>query len=198
MSNDHLPAPPTDAVRRAIVERRTSLRMDPDQPVDPALLEDLCAMACWAPNHHRTEPWRFAVVTGDGRRRLGETLAALLEAEGRDPSKVAKSRTKYLRAPAMIVVGSAAGDHAVQTAENRDATAAGVQNLLLAATSAGLASFWSSIAPNDAPPLLELCGFDSGTTVVAGVYVGHPVGEVSTPPRRPPRITWVGDDPPSR
>jgi hypothetical protein len=55
--------------------------------------------------------------------------------------KVTKTRTKYLRAPVVVVVGSAPGESALQNEENRDAVAAGIQNMLLGATALGLAVF---------------------------------------------------------
>jgi malonate-semialdehyde dehydrogenase (acetylating)/methylmalonate-semialdehyde dehydrogenase len=39
------------------------------------VVEKLCDLAQWAPNHKRTWPWRFALVEGDGRARLGEVIA---------------------------------------------------------------------------------------------------------------------------
>jgi nitroreductase len=177
-----------DALIRA---RRTCLRMDPDGSVDPSLVGELCRLAVWAPNHRRTEPWRFAVFTGDGRRRLGDTIAAVMSNAGAAPEKVAKTRTKYVRAPVMLLVGAAVGSTDIETEENRDAVAAGVQNILLGATARGLASFWSSVATPTAPALLDLCGFDHGTHVVAAVYLGHPTGVCPAPERSGPRVTWV-------
>ena len=178
-------------IEELIATRRTSLRMDPEAMLDETQVSDLCRLAVWAPNHHRTEPWRFAVFSGEGRRRLGDTIAAAMSVQGAAPERVAKTRTKYLRAPVMLLVGSAAGSDATTTLENRDAVAAGVQNILLGATAAGLASFWSSVATPAAPTLLELCGFERDTVVVAAVYLGHPNDEVAAPPRRGPHITWI-------
>lgn len=179
-----------DPVATAITTRRTSLRMDPDEPLDESVITGLCRLAVWAPNHHRTEPWRFAAFSGDARRRLGETIAAEMSAWSVAAERVAKTRTKYLRAPTMLLVGSAAGPDATTTLENRDAVAAGVQNILLGATEMGLTSFWSSVATPHAAALLDLCGFETDTVVIAAVYLGHPNGEVAAPPRRSPRITF--------
>ncbi len=74
---------------------------------------------------------------------------------------MAKARVKYLRAPAMLVVGSSSPDPG-RVLEDGYAVAAGVQNLLLGATAAGLASFWSSPPVLDAPGVLELAGFAAG------------------------------------
>ena len=67
-----------------------------------------------------------------------------------------------------------------------------MQNLLLAATARGLGSFWSSVARPEAPELLELCGFEPGTFVVAAIYLGHPTGECAAPSRSEATVNWVG------
>ncbi len=191
---DH-PQPPSFDARAAdalLAARRTSLRMDPEREVDRATIGELCRLATFAPNHHRTEPWRFAVFTGDGRRTLGDLLAGELARAGEPPERVAKTRGKYLRAPAMVLVGSAPGPDPLTTDENRDAVAAAVQNLLLAATARNLASFWSSVAAPRSAALLELCGFEPGTVVIAAVYLGHPTAPCPTPGRTGPQVRWVG------
>jgi len=158
-----------------------------DQPVADDLVRELCELAQWAPNHKRTWPWRFALVRGNGRARLGEVIADAMAARGDDEAKVAKTRTKYLRTPATLVVGAAPGESALRTAENRDAAAAGVQNLLLAATARGLATFWSSCATGAEGAVVDLCGFEDGCQVVAIVYLGWPLATaIVEAPARPP------------
>jgi nitroreductase len=174
--------------------RRTSLRMDKERSVPIELIERLSRAAMWAPNHHKTWPWRFAQFTGAGRERLGSTMSdALAHAGLDDQKKLEKYRVKYTRAPSMLVVGSSPGETALETAENRDAVAAGVQNLLLAATAAGLASFWSSGAPDADADVASLCGWEVGTVVVAIIYLGWPSAELPPPERPLPEITTVTD-----
>jgi hypothetical protein len=64
-----------DAVSRVVHARRSNLRVDPERAVPQQLIDRLLDLACWAPNHKHTQPWRFAVVTGQGRARLGEAAA---------------------------------------------------------------------------------------------------------------------------
>ncbi|MEA3216333.1 MAG: hypothetical protein QOJ19_2489 [Acidimicrobiia bacterium] len=177
-----------EALARA---RRTNLRMDPDRPVDPELLERLCRLAMWAPNHKRTWPWRFTAITGEARAKLGEALARWLEGMGESAPKVDKARGKYLRAPVMLAVASAGDDDPLRRAENRDAVAAGVQNLLLGATAVGLASYWGTGAVTDVPEVRELCGFDPGDQLVALLYLGWPIGDVPVPARPDPVLRIV-------
>lgn len=176
--------PDLDAVADLIACRRTSMAVDQSREVPFALVHRLCELAQWAPNHRRTWPWRFALVDGDGRRRLGEAVGDAMQAHGDPPEKVAKARTKYLRTPAVLVVGAATGDTDLTTAENRDATAAGVQNVLLGATAAGLASYWSSCPKGANDVVVELCGFEPATHVTALIYLGWATS-MPAPPARP-------------
>jgi nitroreductase len=180
--------------------RRSNLRVDRDRQVPDELVRRLCRLASWAPNHHRTAPWRFCAVTGDGRHAIGEALAEdLLEAGEDDPARIAKARTKYTRAPVVLVVASAPGPDPVTTAENRDAVAAAVQTLLLGATAAGLATLWSTGAAARSRRISELCGFGPDDTLVGLVYVGWPVSEPAEPAERPdPTLTRLDHGPPER
>lgn len=182
-----------DAFERLAVTRRSNLRLDTEREVPEALVERLCRLATWAPNHKKTWPWRFAIFTGDGRTRLGNTIADALDPATFDkPSKIEKFRVKYLRAPVMVVVGSVAGGSAIRTRENRDATSAAVQNLLLAATAVGLGSFWSSSNPDADRAVARLCGWEPSTVTVAVVYLGWPLDPEPppSPERPPPTMVW--------
>ena len=171
--------------------RRTSMLVDRELPVLRIVVEQLCELAQWAPNHKRTWPWRFAVAEGDGRARLGNTIADAMQRHGDPPEKVAKARTKYLRTPSVLVVGAAAGDSETRSSENRDAVAAGVQNILLAATSIGLASFWGSCPKGANDDVVELAGFEHGTHVAALIYLGWATQTVVAPERPPVKVNAI-------
>jgi nitroreductase len=172
--------------------RRTSMVVHQDREVPLDLIAELCGLATWAPNHKKTWPWRFAVFTGAGRARLGDTMADEMTRLGTgDDAKRAKTRTKYTRTPAVLVVGCAPHANPMLHTENRDAVAAGVQNLLLGATALGLASFWSTPALEQPPAVLELCGFDPDDRIVGIVYLGWAAQECAPPDRPRMPITHV-------
>lgn len=171
------------AAEALIRRRRTSLVMDAERSVPDEIVERLVELVTWAPNHKRTWPWHVAWVTDGARARLGDVAAEAMAARGDEAFKVDKTRRKYLRAPGMLVIGSDPGDSELRRVENRDAAAAGVQNLLLGATAAGLASFWSSCPKGAEGPVAEWCGFPDGTAIVALVYLGWPTGSVAVPDR---------------
>lgn len=167
--------------------------MDPDRGVDRGLIAELCELATWAPNHKRLEPWRFAVLSGDARAQLGVLTAEHQIAQGEiDPDRVAKSRSKYLRSPVVVVIGALANPSPVLHAENRDAVAAAVQTFLLGATARGLHTYWGTGATTHAPEVKRLVGLAPEDTIVAIVYLGWPLGPVEVPPRQPPTIIWLG------
>src|SRR5262249_36360324 len=66
--------------------RRTHKSFGPE-PLQPELVDELLELARWAPNHHRTNPWRFRVVGP-------ETLERLKEAAGpAEAPKLDRART---------------------------------------------------------------------------------------------------------
>ena len=187
-----MPIPTFDEVSTLIRIRRTNLRIDPDLAVGKELLAELCELGTWAPNHKLTEPWRFAVLTGGARSTLGELTAAGLRRAGiEDEARLQKQRTKYLRAPVVLVVACSTTSTGVRAVEDRDATAVAVQNILLAATAAGLASYWGTGAAVSSPGVADLCGFDDSDAIVAIIYLGWPKAEAPLPTRSPARITWA-------
>lgn len=173
--------------------RRTSLLIDRERAVPDDLVLRLCRLATWAPNHKKTWPWRFSVLTGDARVRLGELTAQQLVDEGIEHEvKLDKARGKFLRAPTIVMVAARPNyDDPELHAENLHSVAAGVQTFLLGATAAGLASFWASGAPLRSDAVKELCGFDDDDRLVALVYLGWPSGDVEVPERPDPDVRFL-------
>src|SRR2546430_12891225 len=97
-------------VEQAIRSRRTIKAFEP-RPLERETLTELLELARWAPNHHRTNPWRFRVV---GPR----TLERLKEAAG--PAEA----SKLDRAPTLVVASAVLSGDLVQDEEDICAAAA--------------------------------------------------------------------------
>jgi nitroreductase len=179
-------------VADVIRSRRTSMQVDGSRDVDDSVLDELFGLATWAPCHKRTWPWRFCVVRNHARFELGEVVAEAMRRHGDDEHRVTKARTKYSRTPVVVVVGSAPGDSPNRTAENRDATAAAIQNFLLAASARGLATYWGSCPTGANDDVASFCGFEDGTTVMSLTYVGWADDEAIAPERPAPFVTRLG------
>ena len=181
-----------DQLSAVIQARRTSMLVDMDTEVSHDVVRSLCELATWAPNHKKTWPWKFAMFTGDGRARLGDAMVTdMIDADVGDETKRTKTAGKYLRTPATLVVGCAAHDNDMLHVENRDAVAAGIQNLLLGATTLGLASFWSTPAITSPNTVLDLCGFESGDRIVGIVYLGWALRMPPIPDRPPVDLSLI-------
>lgn len=166
--------------------------VDPEAEVPEHVVRSLCELAAWAPNHKRTWPWKFALFTAQGRARLGEAMVTdMIDADVGDEAKRTKTAGKYLRTPATLVVGCAAHDNEMLHVENRDAVAAGIQNLLLGATTLGLASFWSTPAITSPPTVLDLCGFEPDDRIAGIVYLGWALKAAPIPDRPQVDLSFV-------
>jgi nitroreductase len=168
------------------------MRVDRERPVPPSLIEDLCRLATWAPNHKLTEPWRFIAVTGDARFRLGSEAAAYQAELGEtDDNRLGKTRGKYARTPLCLVVASARSSDPSRWKEDRDAVSAGIQNVLLGATAAGLATYWGTGVVCHAPGVKEMCALQPTDEIVAVIYLGWPLdANTPIPPRAAPQLLW--------
>ena len=181
---------PSD-VNALIRHRRSNLQINAAITVSRDVLEQLCEVVKWAPNHKRTWPARIAVMSGESRRALGEAIATVMANQRENEFKVEKTRTKYMRAPHIIVVGATRGDTDQRTRENQYAVAAGVQNLLLLADSFGLAALWGSPADGANAAIKGVCGFEATVDVMGLIYVGQPTGTVEVPVRPATTINWL-------
>jgi nitroreductase len=187
-----------ETVVSTIRDRRSNLNVDPERPVPRELVDQLLDLATWAPNHYRTNPWRFVVLTGPARARVGEIAARALQAAGQPEAKesiVERQRTQFLRAPAVIVAASAPDEDPIKHVENKHAVAAGVQNILLGAQAAGLAGAWRSglamTDPEVSGPVKEALGLDPGDEIVSFVYLGYPIAPPGTRQKPPAVVRYL-------
>jgi len=172
-----------DELETLITARRSSLLIDASRSIDDEIIQRIISVAYWAPNHKRTWPLRLAVVSGDSRRTLGETIAGAMAAQGDDDVKVTKTRGKFMRSPIVIVVASAEGATPNETEENKYAVAAGVQNMLLLAESFGLAALWGSPAKGANEAITALCSMEPTDHVMGIIYLGWPTQSLTAPDR---------------
>jgi coenzyme F420-0:L-glutamate ligase/coenzyme F420-1:gamma-L-glutamate ligase len=164
-------------------------------------LDALVTAACLAPAPHHSRPWRWVVVdTPDGKAALADGMGAQwrtdLTADGVDPTRIHElveaSRVKLTSAP-VLVLGCLTWDGldrypdaARQQAEWGMALlslGAGVENLMLAAAAAGLASCWVAAPIFCSEAARDALGLADAWRPVALVLVGHPASDYSPPPR---------------
>jgi nitroreductase len=147
-------------------------------------LADILQAGARAPDHGKLFPWRFLVFEGDGRERFGDVLAQVLEAEGERPKHVAEERERFLRAPLVIGVISAARElHKVPVWEQELSAGAVCQNILVAATALGFVGNWLTEWYAYHPVVKEKIGLKPGERVAGFIYIGHSKDELEERPR---------------
>lgn len=175
----------------AIMTRRSVGKVKPDRP-PKELIERILEAAVQAPNHHLTQPWRFCVLSGKAREDLGQVMADVLRRSMDDPegepeqTQLAKEAEKPLRAPVLIAVGMKKSDNAkVVPVEDVEATAAAVENLLLAAHDLGLGAMWRTGDAAYHPLVKQFFGLGVEDHLAGFVYVGYPAVELGPHKRTP-------------
>jgi len=180
---------------KAIFTRQSIGRVRAD-PIPRTLIEQILDAAAAAPNHRRFRPWRFVVLTGNARSRLGALMAQAALKRNADSSaeQLEAERVKPLRAPVLIAVGvDKPGQNKITDLENVCACAAAVENLLLAAHDLGLGAIWKTGTAVEDADIKTYLGFETDQQVIAMVYIGYPETE-SAPPERPlsaDRTRWL-------
>jgi F420 biosynthesis protein FbiB-like protein len=144
----------------AFLEARRSIRAFIPKPVPRDVLDALVEAACIAPAPHHSRPWRFVVIdTTEGKTALADGMGRAwrtdLEGDGVAPARIDElvdaSHQKITGAPA-LVLGCLTWDGLDRYPDDARRRAewgmallslgAAVENLMLAAADAGLASCW--------------------------------------------------------
>ncbi|MFN8382686.1 MAG: nitroreductase [Anaerolineales bacterium] len=179
----------------AIHGRLTISKVKPDA-LPREVVEKLLSAGAQAPNHHKVRPWRFVVLTGDGRKKLGDVMAAsfLERNPATPPEGLDKTRALPLRAPVVIAVGAdKPSDTKIIEVENISAASAAAQNILLTAYSLGLGAIWRTGEWARDAKVKEFLGFAADQHIVGFIYVGYP--DVTPEPYVrlgfEDRVTWI-------
>jgi nitroreductase len=155
-----------------VIRTRRTHKSFGTEPVPPEKLTELIELARWAPNHHRTSPWRFRVLGP-------ETLARLKEAAG--PAEAPKLE----RAPTLVVASAVLTGDLIQDEEDLCATACAIYAILLGAHARGLASYWRTPRVLRTKAGRDAVALPAGERFLGLIHLGTPRGEPPPPERAP-------------
>lgn len=175
-----------------VIRGRRDLEAFAPDPPPRAVIERLIEAATWAPNHRRTEPWRFHVLAGSGRDALADAIAAWAAANGMPEGIGTAARSKLLRAPVAIFVTQIAADTAEREREEYAACWCALQNLLLAAHAEGLAAHLSTGGILEYEATRTHLDLAPGEQVVSLVNIGIPRADAPAKAgtRNAPIVRW--------
>ncbi len=147
-----------------------------DKPVSKEFLKSLLENANWAPTHKLTEPWRFKVLQGASKERLGtflsDTYTDITSDENFSPFKHKKIINNCKSAAAIIAICMQRDlKERIPEWEEVASTAMAVQNMWLTCTAHQVGCYWSS------PKLIEYMDnffdFEEGERCLGFLYIGH-------------------------
>lgn len=184
----------------ASIERRHSIRTFTDRPVPDEHITAILRAANQAPSAHNQQSWRFVVIRGESKKELANLVTSQVTRFPRPASALLRMAGLSIHsAPVVIAVVNTgelisrgtdlfhvdretAGDF-FRTMEIQNSAAA-VENLLVAATSLGLATVWLGILFLIKNDVLEFLGERKGE-FMAVVPVGY-AARPSTGPKKVP------------
>ncbi|MEP1035071.1 nitroreductase [Ekhidna sp.] len=145
-----------------------------NKPIPKEILAELMINANHAPTHKLTEPWRFRIFTGNGKKRLGEFLAKKYEEITPDftTAKFEKIKVNPQKAGAVLAI-ILHRDPAERVPEWEEiaSVACAVQNIWLALEQYELGGYWSS------PPLCKFLGehikLAQNESCIGFFYIGY-------------------------
>lgn len=181
--------------------RRSIGKVKPDE-VEVEKIELILEAGTWAPNHRHTEPWKFFVMKGEGRRLLGKAYADIAREDMTDPNSeenlraLQKQEEKAYRAPVIICVAVTPSDQPdVLRIEEFGAVNAAIQNMLLAAHALGLGAIWRTGHPVYHPRMKQAFGLREQDEVLGLLYIGYPDMKQPMGKRTPfsSKTVWITD-----
>jgi nitroreductase len=158
-------------------------------------LEAILRAGVSAPDHDRLRPWRFLLVQGDARARLGEVFAAAAAQRdpGIGPEALERQRGKPLRAPLIIVVAARIDPDNARVPEIEQALSAGaaLHQMQLAAAALGYGAIWLTGPNAHDANVAEALGLEIEDRVVGFLHVGTITDSRPPGPERPATAAHV-------
>lgn len=157
------------------LHNRTSVPKLTEPPPDDKCLENICKAALRAADHGVLRPWRFLIITGDARTRLGDLFAQATAASepSIDDTSLQRVRQKPLRAPLIIVTVSVHNENPkIPELEQDLSAAAATQNMLLAAYAQDIGAFWRTGSMAYDPLVKKGLGLAGNEKIIGFLYLG--------------------------
>jgi nitroreductase len=186
------------------IQERHSVRLFNGTPVRDEDIATVLMAANHAPSAHNQQSWRFIVIRGEKKQELVELVNSKATQFPKSNSVLLRMASRSIASAPLVVAVTNTGDlieHGIKifgmdqerafnffrTMEIQSSAAA-VQNLLLAATSLGLATVWLGILFLIKNEVLTLLGEPKGE-FMAVIPIGYPAKTTKGPDKRPLEMT---------
>jgi len=184
----------------SLIKNRRSIgpHMFNNIPVADDIINTALENATWAPNHKKTEPWKFHVMKGSAKNRLGIWAGEALEKytpEGKfNPLKQKKLIEKItLSSHVVALIFQRNPESGLPEWEEIAAFSMAVQNFWLSLEAANVVGYWSSPAAV-IDNYSEFVALDVGQQCLGLFYLGYKKKEIQISSKREPlslKVRWT-------
>lgn len=168
-------------------------------PVDERVVQQLLENANCAPTHKLTEPWRFIVYSGEGRKKLAELQASVYKRVTQADGTFKEERyqnllTKPMDSSHIILVYMKRDEKkSVPEIEEAGAVFCAIQNMYLTATAYGIGCYLSTGGITYFENAKAAFGLSPDDRIIGFFHIGA-LKERPEPRKRTPvtgKVTWV-------
>lgn len=187
----------------ALIRNRRSIfpRDYTGEKVDDSIINQMLENANWAPTHKFTEPWRFIVYSGEGRKKLGATQAAVYEKKSKadgtfDETKYNNFLTKPLESSHIILVYMKRDSNkSIPEMEELGSTFIALQNMHLTASALGVGAYLSTGGVTFYKEANEAFGLAPEDKIIGFFHVGMPKHTNQVSRRNPieEKVKWINE-----
>jgi nitroreductase len=192
----------TTELNSLIKKRRSVFPKDySGEKVDDTIIRQMLENANWAPTHKFTEPWRFIVYTGEGRKKLADLQASVYKRKTELDGTFKEERYQNLltkpfeSSHIMLVYMKRDEKKSLPEIEEMGAVFCAVQNMYLTATAYGVGCYLSTGGVTFFEEANEAFGLSKEDRILGFFHVGVPK-HLDQPARRNPvdeKVVWVTD-----
>src|SRR6266496_4411639 len=159
--------------RRSIKPAKMNGKKIPDEQV-----KEILQLANWAPTHGRTEPWRFIVYAEDKVKEFcfqhAELYKGLTPPKNFEQANYDKQlHNGDLASHIIIAIMQRGNSPKIPVLEEIAATSIAIQNILLGATAAGIASFLSTSGMTHHAAMKNFFHLKEDDIVMGILYLGY-------------------------
>jgi nitroreductase len=182
------------------IKNRRSVRMFLNKPVSPGALETILNAANQAPSAHNQQSWRFIVLKGAKKNELAGLVSEKASAFSKPSTTLLRLASRSIASAPVVIAIANTGQLISRGTElfkvdkhtakdffrimEIQSSAAAVQNLLIAATSLGLATVWLGVLILIKNDILHFIGEPEGE-FMAVIPVGY-AAKISPAPKKQP------------
>ncbi|MEM8940238.1 MAG: nitroreductase [Bacteroidota bacterium] len=165
-----------------------------NKPIPKEILKELLLNANHAPTHKLTEPWRFKVFLGDGKKKLGEFLAEKYKEINQEfeAPKYEKIKQNSIEAGAVLaIILHRDPQERVPEWEEMASVACAVENIWIALQQYELGGYWSS------SPLCQFLrehvNMEENETCIGFFYMGYYESSNHITKKKPieEKVEWI-------